>query len=102
MFKSALFTIAKTWEQPKRPSTGERIKMWCTDTYTLEYSVQSPSCVQLCDPMDCSAPCFLVHHQLPELTQTHVHPVSDAIQPSLPSVIPFKCCIITVVIALQH
>ena len=34
--------------------------------------------------MDCSTPGFLVHHQLPELTQTHVHQVSDAIQPSHP------------------
>ena len=32
--------------------------------------------------MDCSVPCFPVHHQLPELTQTHVHSVGDAIQPS--------------------
>ena len=38
----------------------------------------------LCDPMDCSTPGFPVHHKLPELTQTHVHPVSDAIQPSHP------------------
>ena len=38
----------------------------------------------LCDPMDCSIPGFPVHHQLPELTQTHVHPVRDAIQPSHP------------------
>ena len=34
--------------------------------------------------MDCSTPGFPVHHQLPELTQTHVHPVGDAIQPSHP------------------
>ena len=33
----------------------------------------------LCDPMDCSMPGFLVHHQLPQLAQTHVHKVSDAI-----------------------
>ena len=38
----------------------------------------------LCDPMDCSMPGFPVDHQLPELTQTHVHWVSDAIQPSHP------------------
>ena len=38
----------------------------------------------LCDPMDCSMPGFPVHHQLPELTQTHVHRVSDAIQPAHP------------------
>ena len=34
--------------------------------------------------MDCSTPGLPVHHQLPELAQTHVHPVSDAIQPSPP------------------
>ena len=42
------------------------------------------SCPTLCDPMDCSTPGFPVHHQLPELTQTPVHWVSDAIQPSHP------------------
>ena len=43
----------------------------------------------LCDPMDCSMPGFPVHHQLPELNQTHVHPVGDAIQlSSSSSVIP--------------
>ena len=47
-------------------------------------SVQSLSCVQLCDPMNCSTPGLPVHHQLPEFTQTHVHWVSDAIQPSHP------------------
>ena len=39
-------------------------------------------CPTLCDPMDCNMPGFPVHHQLPELAQTHVHHVSDAIQPS--------------------
>ena len=47
-------------------------------------SVQSLSRVRLCDPMGCSTPGFPVHHQLPELAQTHVHRVSDAIQPSHP------------------
>ena len=37
-----------------------------------------------CNPMDCSTPGFPVHHQLPELVKTHVHRVSDAIQPSHP------------------
>ena len=40
------------------------------------------SCPTLCDPMDSSTPGFPVHHQLPKLTQTHVHWVGDAIQPS--------------------
>ena len=42
------------------------------------------SCPTLCDPMDCSTLGFPVHHQLPEFTQTHVHQVDDAIQPSDP------------------
>ena len=46
------------------------------------------SCPPLCDPMDCSMPGFPVHHQLPELAQTHGHWVSDAIQPSHPLSFP--------------
>ena len=42
-------------------------------------SVQSLSCLTLCDPMDCSTLGLPVHHQLPEFTPTHVHWVSDAI-----------------------
>ena len=45
-------------------------------------SVQFSSCPTLWNLMDCSLSGFPVHHQLPELAQTHVHPVSDAIQPS--------------------
>ena len=40
------------------------------------------SCPTLCDPMNCSTPGFPVHHKLPEFTQTHVHPVVPAIQPT--------------------
>ena len=46
----------------------------------VQFSHQS--CLTLCDPMDCSTPGFPVHHLLPELAQTHVHGVSEAIQPS--------------------
>ena len=42
----------------------------------------SQSCPTLCDPMNLSTPGLPVHHQLPEFTQTHVHRVGDAIQPS--------------------
>ena len=41
-------------------------------------------CPNLCDPMNCSMPGLPVHHQLSEFTQTHIHRVSDAIQPSHP------------------
>ena len=47
-------------------------------------SVQSLSRVRLCNPMNRSTPGLPVHHQLPEFTQTHVHRVGDAIQPSHP------------------
>ena len=50
--------------------------------------VQSQSCPTLCDPIDCSRPGFPVHHKLPELAQTHVHRVGDAIQPSHPLTSP--------------
>ena len=48
------------------------------------FSSVAQLCPTLCDPMDCSLPGLPVHHQLPDLTQTHVHWVSDAIQPSHP------------------
>ena len=47
------------------------------------------SCSTLCNPMECSTPGLPVHHQLPELAQTHVHWVSDTMQPSHP-VVPFS------------
>jgi len=49
-----------------------------------QFSSASQLCPILCDPMDCSMPGLPVHHQLPEFTQTHVHRVSNAIQPSHP------------------
>ena len=49
-----------------------------------QFSSVAQSCPTLCDHMDCSLPGLPVHHQLPEFTQTHVHWVSDAIQPSHP------------------
>ena len=49
-----------------------------------QFSSVAQSCQTLCDPMGHSTPGLPVHHQLPEFTQTHVHRVSDAIQPSLP------------------
>ena len=50
--------------------------------YRIQFSSVTQLCPTLCDPMDCSTPGFPVHYQLPELTQSHVHRVSDAIQPS--------------------
>ena len=52
--------------------------------YSVQFSSVAQSCLTLWDPMNCSTPGLPVHHQLPEFTQTHVHRVSDAIQPSHP------------------
>ena len=91
MFITALFIIARIWKQPRCPSADEWIrKLWYI--YTMEYSVQfssvAQSCPTLCNPMNCSTPGLPVHHQLPEFTQTHVHRVGDAIQPSHPLLSP--------------
>ena len=50
----------------------------------IQFSSVPQLCLTLCDPMDCSTPGLPVHHQLPELAQTHVQHVGDAIQPSHP------------------
>ena len=52
--------------------------------HSVQFSSVAQSCPTLCHPMDCSTPGFPVHHQLPKLTQIHVHHISDAIQPSHP------------------
>ena len=51
---------------------------------SVQFSSVPQSCPTLCDPMNRSTPSLPVHHQRPEFTQTHVHPVSDAIRPSHP------------------
>ena len=51
--------------------------------WTIQFSSVTQSRLTLCNPMECSTPGLPVHHQLPEFTQTHVHWVGDAIQPSV-------------------
>ena len=55
---------------------------------SIQFSSVTQSCLTLCNPMDCSMPDLPVHHQFPELIQTHVHWVCDAIQPSHPLFAP--------------
>ena len=52
--------------------------------HLFQFSSVTDSCPALCEPMNCSTPGLPVYHQLPEFTQTHVHLVGDAIQPSHP------------------
>jgi len=63
---------------------------WCFTLWlkpiflSIQFSSIAQSCLNPCDPMNHSTPGLPVHHQLPEFTQTHVHQVGDAIQPSHP------------------
>ena len=60
----------------------DRLK--CLQFSSVQFSSVAQSCPTLCDPMNRSTPGLPVHHQLLEFTQTHVHRVGDAIQPSHP------------------
>ena len=63
-------------------------RVLCAVYYTMSFSSVAQSGPTLCDPMVRSTPGLPVHHQLPEFTQTHVHRVRDAIQPSHPLLSP--------------
>ena len=65
------------------PSPGDLPDPGIEPTF-LQFSSVTQSCLTLCNPMNCSTPGLPIHHQHPEFTQTHVHRVSDAIQPSHP------------------
>ena len=60
----------------------------CESHIFPQFSSVTQSCPTLCDPRNHSTPGFPLHHQLPEFTQTHVHCVGDAIQPSHPLLSP--------------
>ena len=76
------------WKDVPHHMSSEKCKLkWGLTTHlfsSVQFSSVAQSCLTLCDPMNHSTPGLLVHHQLPELTQTHVHGVGDAIQPSHP------------------
>ena len=62
-----------------------------THPHSVQFSSVAQSCPTLCDPMNLSIPGLPVHYRLPGFTQTHIHRVGDAIQPSQP-VVPFSSC----------
>ena len=72
----------------RAPSRAPWAIQWLPTSYLfyipVHFSSVAQSCPTLCNPMDHSTPGLPVYHQLPEFTQTHVHRVSDAIQPSHP------------------
>ena len=83
--KSGLLWLRETQKAMYASWPSYLSKFW-KRKWSVSYSVSSvaQSCLTLCDPMNGSTPGLSVHHQLPESTQTHVHRVSDAIQPSHP------------------
>ena len=101
MFIAAIFIITQNWKQSTVPSLGEwinsdtsrqqdTIQHWKEMSHqakgrpSVQFSSVAQSCPTLCDPMNRSTPGLPVHHQLLEFTQTHVHQVGDATQPSHP------------------
>ena len=79
--------IIKSLRLPWGQNMCSSLRRPCSFTFMLlctQFNSVTDSCLTLCDPMNRSTPGLPVHHQLPEFTQTHVHWVSDAIQPSHP------------------
>ena len=76
------------YPRPHRGRAG--ICLWFSSVQisSVQFISVAQLCLTLCDPMNSSTPGLPVHHQLPEFTQTHVHQVSDAIQPSHPGSSP--------------
>ena len=73
---------ARTFSLPLSPLE------FSSELKSVQFSSVTQWCLTLCDPMDCGTPGLPVYHQLPEFTQTHVHWVSDIIQPPHPLLSP--------------
>ena len=72
-----------TWTGMDEFNTDDHHIYYCGQE-PLQFSSVAQSCPTLCNPINCSTPGLPIHHQFPEFTQTHVHRVGDAIQPSHP------------------
>ena len=85
---SALHVPVKRQRLPEWIKRLDPTACWPQETHFKFCCSVAKSCPTLCDPMNCSTPSLPVLHQLPEPTQTHVHRVGDAIQPSHPQSSP--------------
>ena len=82
-------TFLKMYVYVKRTAFGgNHLAAYILQVKTGTFSSVAQSCPTLCDPMNHSTPGLPVHHQLLEFTQTHIHQVSDATQPSHPLLSP--------------
>ena len=88
LFHSLFFqekSLSLLTESSSSASFYLHLSLWAS----VHFSSVAQYCPTLCDPMNRSTPGLPVHHHLPEFTQTHVHQVGDAIQPSHPTSSPF-------------
>ena len=83
--KSLITKVKEESEKADLKLNIEKTKIMASGLISsVQFSSVTQSCLTLCDPMNRSTPGLPVHHQLPKSTQTHVHQVNDAIQPSHP------------------
>ena len=88
--KSLLMKVKEKSEKVGLKLNIQKTKIMASSPISsVQFSSVAQSCPTLCDPMNYSTPGLPVHHQLLEFTQTHVHQVGDAIQPSHPLSSPF-------------
>ena len=88
--ESLLMTVKEESEKAGLKFSIQTMKIMASDPISsVQFNSVAQSCPTLCDPMNHSTPGLPVHHQLLEFTQTQVHQVSDAIQPSRPLSFPF-------------
>ena len=88
---SLLMKMKKESEKVDLKCSIQKTKIMASSPISsVQFSSIAQSCLTLCDPMNCSTSGLPVHHQLPEFTQTHVHRVGDAIQPSHPLLSPWQ------------
>ena len=86
---SYYFSAQEFKRTPLDPLFIPKLSLWHWKPFNSGHiSLVAQSCLTLWNPMDCSMPGFPVHHQLRELTPTHVHQISDAIQPSFSLLAP--------------
>ena len=87
--KTFLFKVKEESEKAGLKFNIQKTKIMASGPISsVQFSSVTQSCPTLCDPMNCSMPGLPVHHQIPEFNQTHVHWVSDAIQPAHPLLSP--------------
>ena len=88
--KSLLMKVKEESEKVGLKVNFQKTKIMASSPISsVQFSSVAQSCLTLCDPMNHSMPGLPVHHQLRKFTQTHIHRVGDAIQPSHPLSSPF-------------